>query len=103
MGSQSGKSVVALGLMELLSARTDRVGFFRPLVSGGGIDPQIELMRARYGLDVPPEDMFALTDDEAQAAIASGDSDEVKKRVVAAYRKLEADCDVVVCEGTDFA
>jgi len=104
MGPQSGKSVVALGLMELLSARTDRVGFFRPLVASGvGADPQIELMRARYGLDVPPKDMFALTDDEAQAAIAGGDSDEVKKRVVAAYRRLEAGCDVVVCEGTDFA
>ena len=46
MEPQSGKSVVALGLMELLSARTDRVGFFRPLVaSGDAPDPQIELMR----------------------------------------------------------
>ncbi len=100
MGPQSGKSVVALGLMELLSARTDRVGFFRPVVaSGPEDDPQIELMRARYALDAAPEAMSALTDDEAQAAVARGDADEVKKRVVAAYRQLEAGCDVVVCEG----
>ena len=104
MGPQSGKSVVALGLMELLSARTDRVGFFRPVVaSGPEDDPQIELMRARYALDAPPDAMSALTDEEAQAAVARGDADEVKKRVVAAYRQLEAGCDVVVCEGTDFA
>jgi phosphate acetyltransferase len=49
MEPQSGKSVVALGLMELLSARTDKVGFFRPLVSAGQEShPQIELIRSRY-------------------------------------------------------
>ena len=74
MGPQSGKSVVALGLMELLCARTDRVGFFRPLVaSGAGADSQIELMRTRYGLDAAAEAMFALPDDEAQAASRAGD------------------------------
>ena len=69
MEPQSGKSVVALGLMELLSARTDRVGFFRPLVARARRPiPQIELIRGRYGLDSPAEEMSALTDDEAQAA-----------------------------------
>ena len=33
---QSGKSVVALGLMEMLSARAERVGFFRPVVPADG-------------------------------------------------------------------
>jgi phosphate acetyltransferase len=104
MAAQSGKSVVALGLMEMLSARAERVGFFRPIVGADGTsDPEIELMRRRYGLAAAAEDMFAMSDEEAQAAIAAGDYDEVKKRVVAAYRKLEADCDAVVCEGTDFA
>ena len=52
MEPHSGKSVVALGLVEMLSTRVERVGFFRPIVgSGGGIDPQIELMRRRYQLD----------------------------------------------------
>jgi phosphate acetyltransferase len=31
-GSGSGKSVVVLGFMELLSAANRRVGFFRPIV-----------------------------------------------------------------------
>jgi phosphate acetyltransferase len=96
--------VVALGLMEMLSARAERVGFFRPVVpSGPDPDQEIELMRRRYGMAAKCEDLFALRDDEAQAAIASGDYDEVKKRVVAAYRALESDYDVIVCEGTDFA
>jgi phosphate acetyltransferase len=103
MEPQSGKSVVALGLMELLSARTDKVGFFRPLVSAGqDSHPQIELIRSRYGLETPAQDMFALTDDEAQERLAGGDRGEVEKRVLGAYRAVERDYDVVVCEGTDF-
>ena len=104
MEPRSGKSVVALGLMEVLSSRTDRVGFFRPLVaSAEAVDPQIELIRERYALEAKPEEMWALTDDEAQRMIADGRRDEVEKRVVEAYRELERRFDVVVCEGTDFA
>ena len=104
MAAQSGKSVVALGLMEMLAARAERVGFFRPIVSSGTeFDPEIELMRRRYDLAATHEQMHALSDEEAQAAIAGGDYDEVKKRVIAAYRELAGDCDAVVCEGTDFA
>ena len=44
MGPQSGESVVALGLVELLSARVPKVGF---LESGGS---HLTLMRTRYGL-----------------------------------------------------
>jgi len=32
MGPSSGKSVVALGFMEMLSARLQRIGFFRPII-----------------------------------------------------------------------
>jgi phosphate acetyltransferase len=102
MGPQSGKSVVALGLMELLSARTDRVGFFRPLVGTDSPDEQLELVRARYAIGTPIEEMSAMTDAEAQELIAAGDREEVEKQVVAAYRAIEAQHDIVVCEGTDF-
>ncbi len=40
MEPDSGKSVVALGLMEMLSSRVERVGFFRPIVASGGSDPR---------------------------------------------------------------
>ena len=39
-----GKSVVALGMVELLLARAGHVGFFRPVVAAEP-DPQIELVR----------------------------------------------------------
>jgi phosphate acetyltransferase len=103
MEPQSGKSLVALGLMEMLSARVERPGFFRPIVaSDRQLDSQIELVRRRYHLGATYEQMRGLTDEEGQAAIASGVFDQVEKRVVDAYRQLARGCDAVVCEGTDF-
>src|SRR5437867_2939224 len=100
MEPQSGKSVVALGLMELLSRRVQRLGFFRPIVpSASEPDPEIELIRARYQLDFSYEDMHALSEAEA---IGMPSYEDLRKRVVQAYKQLEQRCDFVVCEGTDF-
>ncbi len=97
---RSGKSIVALGLVEMLSARSARVGFFRPIVSSDHErDPQIELVRERYGVEAER----ALSDAEAQSMIAAGSAGEVEKRVVEAYRALADRSEVVVCEGSDFA
>jgi phosphate acetyltransferase len=100
MEPQSGKSIVALGVMELLSARVERPGFFRPIVpSSLERDPQIELMRRRYQLEASYEDMYALSDEESSRIRPY---EEVRKRVVKSYKALEQRCDFVLCEGTDF-
>jgi phosphate acetyltransferase len=94
MEPESGKSIVALGLMELLAGRVERLGFFRPIVPDEP-DAQVELMRARYDA----ETAHALT---AAAAAEIEPYDELRKRVVEAYKQLESSCDFVLCEGTDF-
>ena len=103
MGPNSGKSVVALGFVEMLSARLQRVGFFRPIVRGGAEpDPQIELMRSRYQLRSAYEQMHGPSADAVTALIAHGEQEEVERRVLAAFKELERACDFVVCEGSDF-
>ncbi|MCW3027998.1 MAG: phosphotransacetylase [Solirubrobacterales bacterium] len=98
----SGKSVVALGMMETLAGKARHAGFFRPIVAtGDGRDAQIELIRRRYGLESSYEDMYALSVDEAQTLIASGQHAELEQRVFEAYKRLEARFEVIVCEGTD--
>jgi phosphate acetyltransferase len=96
---QAGKSVVALGMVELLAARADRVGFFRPVVED--TDPQIELVRRHYGLKAEYAQMRGVTEAEAGRAVAAGDVEELEKRVVHAYRELERECDAIVIEGLD--
>jgi phosphate acetyltransferase len=95
----NGKPVVALGVMEMLLARAASVGYFRPVA--GDADPQIALVRARYGLEPEPDRLRALSAERAQALIAAGSLDELEKTVAAAYRELSRDCDVIVCEGID--
>ena len=51
---RAGKSLAALGLMELASRRVERLGFFRPVVNGAAMDDrEITLMHARYALRDP--------------------------------------------------
>ena len=95
----TGKSVIALGLMEALAGRTDRLGFFRPIVADGP-DPLVELMRERYGLAAGPQ---GVTYAEVQALTSAGRTEELVGRVVERFRALERDCDAVLCLGSDFS
>ncbi len=104
MESGSGKSIVALGVMEMLAGRAQSPGFFRPIVpSADERDSQIELLRRRYELGSSYEEMYALSATEAHSLIASGRHAELEERVFEAYKRLEPRFDVIVCEGTDFA
>jgi phosphate acetyltransferase len=97
----SGKSLVLLGVMELLSKRVEKLGFFRPVVhSHNQPDNNIALVCSRYQLE-PSACGYALTAEEARQLIAEGHTDELLKRVIEKYKILERQCDFVVCEGCD--
>ncbi|TVU55248.1 MAG: phosphate acetyltransferase [Arthrospira sp. PLM2.Bin9] len=99
----SGKSLVVLGIIELLSKRIQKLGFFRPIIrSRTTPDRDIQLVRSRLHQALPYESYYALTHEEAQNLIAEGRYDEVIKQVIEKYKAVEQDCDFVVCEGTDF-
>jgi phosphate acetyltransferase len=101
--ARSGKSVVALGLMQLLSRRVRKVGFFRAVIaSGDRPDKELHLILTRYNLAHAYEDAYAHTHEEARRMTAEGRSDELMKSIVGKYRELESRCDFVLCEGTDF-
>ncbi|VXD15453.1 Phosphate acetyltransferase [Planktothrix serta PCC 8927] len=99
----SGKSLILLGIMELLSKRVRRLGFFRPMIKAGiQPDNDIELVRSRYHLDFPYEDYYGVTHEEARTLVADGQYEEILKRIIEKYKALEEKCDFMVCEGTDF-
>jgi phosphate acetyltransferase len=99
----SGKSLVALGLMEMLSRRTDGVGYFRPVIpSGQRLDPRIALVLGRYDVDLAPEDMYAYTATQVEHMLAEGRRDEVFTGILRAYKAVERHCGFVLCDGTDF-
>ncbi len=103
MEPRSGKSVVLLGLMELLSRRIQKIGIFRPIVQAGKKpDDYIELVRKRYKLPFDYEEMYGVTHQQARALISNGDFDTLNMTMVDKYKALERQCDFVVCVGTDF-
>ncbi|QYO68173.1 phosphate acetyltransferase [Leptolyngbya sp. 7M] len=98
----SGKALVVLGIMELLSKRVHRLGFFRPVIhSGMEQDNDIELVRGRYPQNCPYEAHYALMDEEVRQLIAAGQYGQLLQQIIAAYKHLEQQCDFVVCEGID--
>jgi phosphate acetyltransferase len=100
---QSGKSIVALGLVEMLSARAEVIGFFRPVATtADGPDPQVELIRERYGIDAFYDELFAATDSAARELIAANNVSELETRAMRAYQTLADRHELMVCEGTDF-
>ena len=102
MGPASGKSLVALGLVELVSQRVSRVGFFRPIVQSLP-DNDLELVRARYRL--PDERIgYAFIAEHLRSLLSASrdEADAGMAQAVAVYKQLEEACDLVVIEGTDF-
>ena len=104
IGPQSGKSLVALGIMELLSRRLRRVGYFRPIIPSHAVaDNNLQLIKTRYRLEFDYDEMFAMSHDEAQHLSAEGRTDQIIKTILDKYKRLESKCDFVLCEGTDFS
>jgi phosphate acetyltransferase len=99
----TGKSVVALGVMEMLAGTVSRVGFFRPVIAGGGRpDHLLTLVGQRYQLVPEPEQMSGVTYDDVNTLTAAGRVDELVGRIVERYRIVERQCDAVLCVGSDF-
>ena len=58
----TGKSVIMLALMEMLSGHAGDIGFFRPIIhSGPEPDPLIQLITARYPLGKNYTDLYGCT------------------------------------------
>jgi len=101
--SGTGKSVVALGFMEMLYAVDRRVGFFRPMVADGvEQDNLTTLIRSRYHLQYPPEMLYGCTAQTATDLIGTGKYDDLLKLILNKFKALQEQCGMVVCAGTDF-
>ncbi len=100
---QTDKAIVVLGMIELLWHQTMKVGFFKPIIRDEvDRDPMIHLVKSRYNLKFPYDEMYGYTNDIAADMIAADRYDEFQKLIIEKYKKLEEQCDVVLVAGTDF-
>lgn len=100
----SGKSVIMLAIMEMLFGHAGNIGFFRPIIhSGEEKDALIQLITHRYQLDQPYEAMYGCKSEQARELLADEQYEELLKTILAKYRSLTAQCDHVLCVGSDYS
>ena len=104
--TKSGKSLIVLGIMQLLLRDIRIVGFFRPIINppeNQGKDFDIDLVLSNFYIGLRYEETYAYTMEEAKNMINSGRQSEMMETILHKYKQLEEKCRFVLCEGTDFA
>lgn len=102
----SGKSIVALGLMNMLLSKTKKIGFFKPIVN---VDPaeksdgHIDTIREYFELDIPYADMYAFTRPQALNLLQTKSTGEMIETIIEKFKRLEEKYDFTVIEGSDFS
>ncbi len=98
----SGKLVVTLGTMEVLSRQVERLGFFRVIVpESAEEDNHISLLASRYKLCMTPDEMVGVTHEQAKTWIAAGEEKRLLSEIVSRFKAAEEKCDFLLCEGPD--
>lgn len=103
--SNSGKSIITLGLMRLLLGKMARVGYFRPVINDfpkGQRDNHIETILSHFNLPMSYEEAYAFTRSEVVLKNSRNEDDEVLDTLIDKFKSLESRFDYVLVEGTDF-
>lgn len=94
----SGKSTVALGVLDSLSRATPRVGVFRAIArSTVERDYVLEMLLAHDGVDLDYDECIGVTYDDVRH-----DPEAALGVIVERYKAVEAQCDAVVIVGSDY-
>jgi phosphate acetyltransferase len=101
----SGKSVVVLGLVNMLLGKTKKIGYFKPIINADPKekkDDHIAAVTEYFGLSVVYDDAFAFTRSQALQMIQSRSQGEMIDIIISKFKKLEDAYDFTVIEGSDF-
>jgi phosphate acetyltransferase len=99
----SGKSIIALGVINLLLGKTAKIAFFKPIISHASEkDSHIDTISSYFNLSTPYNDMFVFTRNEALRYINEGNEAHIIDTIIARFKGLQELHDFVVVEGTDF-
>jgi phosphate acetyltransferase len=100
----SGKSIIALGLMNLLVAKTEKLAYFKPVISreGSEKDGHLETIASHFKLSASYNEMFVFTRSEVIKHINAGNESYIIDTIIDRFKNLQERYDFVVVEGTDF-
>jgi len=94
----SGKSSIALGVLDTLQRGIERVGVFRPVArSTDERDYVLELLLSRDGANLDYDECIGVSYEDVH-----NDPDAALSRIVDRFKAVEAKCDAVVIIGSDY-
>lgn len=104
--SNSGKSIVSIGLMQLLLKKVVKVGYFTPIIDDiepGKVDNHINTITSFFNLDIKFEDAYAFQRSDVLRKINEDKDDEIIHTIINKYKAIEKRFDFVIVEGTSFS
>ncbi|MHB0756088.1 phosphate acetyltransferase [Polaribacter sp. M15] len=104
--SNSGKSLVSLGLLRMMLTRSPKVGYFRPIINKGindAFDNHTNTAISFFNLETDHDECFAYHQYEVVELLSEGKEDEIIHTIIKKYKELEKKFDYVLVEGTDFS
>lgn len=101
--NQSGKSIISLGLMQMLQRTTPRVAFFKPVIEDKEEkDNHIDAVLSHFKIPMEYEEAYAFSRSELNELRNQGRINYVYEEIIEKYKKLEERFDFVLVEGSDF-
>ena len=112
----TGKSIVALGMMQTLQQRGGKIAFFRPILqarplhpanraTGNGgqvkyglIDTDISLILSHFDLHMNYEDAYGVSGARAKELLSASNYNQLIEEILFKYKQLESRYDFILCE-----
>src|SRR3982751_5428896 len=100
----SGKSVVALGLMNMLLGKAQKVAYFKPIINADPKekkDVHIDTVLSYFKLPIQYEEAYAFTRQQAMRLLETQNRSEMLDTVIHKVKRLEATHDFTIIDGSD--
>lgn len=104
--SDSGKSLISLGVLRMMLNKSSKVAYFRPIINkdkNGAVDNHTNTAINFFNLDIDYNDCFAFDQSEAVEMLSEGITAKFMHTIIEKYKNLETAYDYVLVEGTDFS
>ncbi|RYY21945.1 MAG: phosphate acetyltransferase [Chitinophagaceae bacterium] len=101
----TGKSVIALGLINMILGKTKKVGYFKPIIAEDNLQKKelhIDTILSHFALPIAYEDTYAFSRSQLLAQVESDSRRDMISTIIDKYKKLEDNYDFTVIEGSDF-
>ena len=96
----AGSLLIAMGFMEMLKGRYEKVAFFRPIIPDGDKhDNDIEFMLKHFALDMDYESCCGFTVSEYMDAYGADEEDKLHQALIKKIKKLDKSYDFILIEG----